>query len=141
MLEFMMAFTVAGVLMGLGVASYRKHIERMNIVTAVADIRMMSVAIEQFMVDNRRMPDDIAEAGYAGRKDPWGNDYVYHPFNSPSSHGTARKDRRLVPINSDYDLYSKGKDGQSRAPLTVPVSKDDVIRASNGAFIGVAADF
>jgi general secretion pathway protein G len=52
-----------------------------------------------------------------------------------------RKDRFLVPINSDYDLYSMGPDGQSNEPLTVPVSRDDIIRASNGAYVGIAENF
>ena len=30
-----------------------------------------------------------------------------------------------MPINSDFDLYSKGKDGASQAPLTAAVSRDD----------------
>jgi general secretion pathway protein G len=141
LLELMMAVTVVGVLSGFGVVSYRNHIERAKVMTAISDIRLMTVAISQFVLDNRRLPDDIAEAGYAGVKDPWGNDFVYLPFTGPSSRGKARKDRRLVPINSDYDLYSKGRDGESRAPLVAPVSKDDIIRASNGAFIGTAADF
>lgn len=55
--------------------------------------------------------------------------------------GGARKDRFLVPINSDFDLYSMGKDGQSVAPLTAQKSHDDVIRASDGAFYGLAAYF
>lgn len=141
LLELMMAVTIIGVVSGFGVVSYRGYIERAKTTAAISDIRMMTVGISQFVLDNRRLPDDIEEAGYAGRKDPWGNDYVYLRFTGPGSRGKARKDRRLVPINSDYDLYSMGKDGQSRAPLVVPVSKDDIIRASNGAFIGVAADF
>ena len=52
-----------------------------------------------------------------------------------------RKDRFLTPINSDYDLYSMGPDGQSNEPLNVPVSRDDIIRASNGAYVGVAENF
>jgi len=55
--------------------------------------------------------------------------------------GQARKDRNLVPINSHFDLYSKGKDGQSRPPLTVPVSQDDIIYANDGAYIGLAKDY
>lgn len=55
--------------------------------------------------------------------------------------GNARKDRFLVPINSDYDLYSTGKDGQSLAPLTAKGSSDDVIRANDGGFIGLASNF
>lgn len=52
-----------------------------------------------------------------------------------------RKDRFLVPINSDYDLYSVGPDGESAAPLTAAKSRDDIIRASDGAYVGVAVNF
>lgn len=55
--------------------------------------------------------------------------------------GGARKDRFLVPINSDFDLYSMGKDGQSVGPLTAQKSHDDIIRASDGGFYGLAANF
>ena len=50
----------------------------------------------------------------------------------------ARKDRFLVPINSDYDLYSVGADGESKPTLQNPVSRDDVIRANDGGYIGLA---
>ncbi len=53
----------------------------------------------------------------------------------------ARKDRFLVPINSDYDLYSRGKDGLSVAPLTAAQSRDDIVRAANGTFVGLAEKF
>ncbi|MCP5251868.1 MAG: hypothetical protein H6939_09135 [Burkholderiales bacterium] len=46
-----------------------------------------------------------------------------------------------MPINSDYDLYSMGKDGASVSPLTAKASRDDIIRANNGRFIGRAADY
>lgn len=52
-----------------------------------------------------------------------------------------RKDRFLHPINSDYDLYSMGADGESVEPLTAKKSWDDVIRASDGAFVGLAQNF
>jgi general secretion pathway protein G len=47
----------------------------------------------------------------------------------------------VVPINSDYDLYSMGKDGESVPPLTARASRDDVIRANDGAYIGLASEF
>jgi general secretion pathway protein G len=46
-----------------------------------------------------------------------------------------------VPINSDFDLYSVGKDGQSQDPLTAPVSRDDIVRANNGRFVGLASTY
>jgi general secretion pathway protein G len=55
--------------------------------------------------------------------------------------GQARKDHFLVPINSDYDLYSMGKDGDSVPPLGAQKSLDDVVRANDGGFVGLAANF
>jgi general secretion pathway protein G len=52
-----------------------------------------------------------------------------------------RTDKNLVPLNSDYDLYSMGKDGESQIPLTVKISHDDIIRANDGAFVGLAIDY
>ena len=52
-----------------------------------------------------------------------------------------RKDRFLVPINSDFDLYSMGKDRISQIPLTAKASRDDIIRANDGAYIGLAYAF
>ncbi len=55
--------------------------------------------------------------------------------------GGARKDRFLVPINSDFDIYSMGKDKDTVAPLNPPKSHDDIIRASDGGFYGLAKNF
>jgi general secretion pathway protein G len=52
-----------------------------------------------------------------------------------------RKDRFLHPLNTDYDLYSTGADGKTKAPLAAKDSQDDIIRANDGAYIGVAANF
>jgi general secretion pathway protein G len=54
---------------------------------------------------------------------------------------SVRKDRFLAPINTDFDLYSMGPDGESRAQLNVAASRDDVIRAANGSYFGVAQEF
>jgi general secretion pathway protein G len=55
--------------------------------------------------------------------------------------GGARKDRFLVPINSDFDLYSMGVDGESVGPLTAKKSHDDIIRANDGGYYGLASNF
>jgi general secretion pathway protein G len=46
-----------------------------------------------------------------------------------------------VPINTTYDLYSKGKDGDSSPPLTARASQDDVVRANDGGFIGLGSRY
>jgi len=63
------------------------------------------------------------------------------PPPSPNVMGQARKDRFLVPLNSDYDLYSAGKDGESRPPLSAQMSQDDIVRANDGAYIGLASQY
>ena len=55
--------------------------------------------------------------------------------------GGARKDRFGVPLNTDFDLYSMGKDRSSTDSLSTPNSHDDILRANDGAFVGLASDF
>ncbi len=66
---------------------------------------------------------------------------AYAAAGGNASRGRPRKDRFLHPINSDYDLYSMGKDGESVEPLTARKSHDDIIRANDGSFVGLAAEF
>jgi general secretion pathway protein G len=53
----------------------------------------------------------------------------------------VRKDGRLNPLNTDFDLFSTGKDGDTTGPLNARASRDDVVRANNGAFIGLGENY
>ena len=64
--------------------------------------------------------------------DPWGNAYQYRNVQTQKGNGKLRKDRFMVPLNSDFDLYSRGADGLSRDPLSAPASHNDIIRANDG---------
>jgi general secretion pathway protein G len=44
-------------------------------------------------------------------------------------------------VNSDYDLYRSGKDGASQPPLSPQASRDDIVRAQNGAYMGLASEY
>jgi general secretion pathway protein G len=79
--------------------------------------------------------------GLAGLLDPWGNAYQYLNFADIMGVGQVRKDRNLVPINTDFDLYSMGRDGASQPPLTANTSRDDIVRANDGRFVGKAEDY
>ena len=100
---------------------------------------MAAGAIERFLANTGEYPATLAAAGF-DRQDPWGNDYEYRVV-ADTPVGQLRKDKNLVPINSDFDLFSRGPNGVSNPPLTAATSQDDVVRASNGAFIGSAADY
>ena len=47
----------------------------------------------------------------------------------------------MNPVNSDYDLYSRGPDGQTQAQFTAQKARDDIVRAADGAYVGIAQDF
>ncbi len=103
----------------------------------------LEAGISLYEVVHGVFPASLAEISRGAILDPWGNTYQYLNIiaGGPGVRGHARKDRYLVPLNSDYDLYSMGKDGRSVAPLTSRWSRDDIIRANDGDFWGLASDF
>jgi len=62
-------------------------------------------------------------------------------FMSVPTESTRRRDRYLFPLNTDYDLFSLGPDHRTAASLGEQVGFDDVIRANNGGFFGLASDY
>ncbi|GAB4140851.1 MAG: hypothetical protein Fur0037_07480 [Planctomycetota bacterium] len=54
---------------------------------------------------------------------------------------TRRRDRYMFPLNTDYDLFSLGPNGRTAASLSQKLSLDDVIRANDGAFFGIASKY
>ena len=140
-IETAIAVATVAVLAVIAIPAFERYGERVRIMQAVNDIGAMGTLIGRHLEDNRDLPDSLDDLGLGGRLDPWGRPYRYTNLTTAKGKGAARKDRRLNPLNSDFDLYSVGKDGQSRLPLTPPVSHDDIIRARNGRFIGVAKDF
>ena len=143
LVELMLAIAILAVLVAIAVPSYQMYSERIKVQRAETDILLLSAAIDMYDRDNQEYPTNLAVTGNAGMLDPWGRPYQYlrlSPLDGAAA-GLRRKDRNLVPINSDYDLYSLGKDGASQAPLTTPVSRDDIVRANNGRFVGLASDY
>ena len=55
--------------------------------------------------------------------------------------GQMRRDHFLVPVNTDFDLYSLGKDGRSQSPFTAADSQDDIVRANNGLYVGLVSEY
>lgn len=143
LIEWLIVLTFLGTLVGIAVPAYTSYVNQANIAQAKTDVRSLELAIARYEVKNGELPDSLDDMGAAGLLDPWGNAYRYLRIAGADlkGKGELRKDRFLVPLNSDYDLYSNGKDGDSKAPLTASVSRDDIIRANNGAFIGLAVDY
>jgi len=142
-IEILIVVAIVGTLASIAVPKYADYKERVKVAQAVRDIAALSLLINNYQLDARNYPPNLASVGNAGKLDPWGRPYVYLNLQDPAlkGKGQARKNKNLVPINSDFDLYSVGKDGDSAGPLTAGTSRDDVIRANDGGFIGLARDY
>ncbi|MEZ4649515.1 MAG: prepilin-type N-terminal cleavage/methylation domain-containing protein [Candidatus Eisenbacteria bacterium] len=139
LVEMAVVIVIIGILATLGTNAYTSMIERARVVQAIGDIRAISYAVDDYYIGHGEYPPNLAAVGQDDRIDPWGNAYAYQRVTGNG--GGTRKDKNLVPINTDYDLYSKGADGKSAPPLTANSSKDDVVRAANGGFIGLAVNY
>jgi general secretion pathway protein G len=133
-----MAVVVLALLVAIALPSYTAQVNRSRVARAVADIKDLEMRLERYLTERGRFPANLVEFG--SPTDPWGNEYQYLNMEGASV-GKVRKDHSLHPLNTDYDLYSMGPDGKSVSPLTAKPSRDDVIRARNGGFVGLASDY
>ncbi len=141
LIELLIVAVVFGVISLITTSAYQDHRERARVSQAVADILGMSAIIQYYINDNGVPPETLAVVRMDVRLDPWGRPYQYTSLATETGKGAARKDKNLNPLNSDFDLYSMGKDGETKPPLTPKESQDDVIRARDGRFVGPAKDF
>jgi general secretion pathway protein G len=141
----MVALSVVGLLAAIALPSYALVIERQKVSQAGRELQDIAMAIERYRSTRFAIPETLAELGLDAELllDPWGHEYQFLSFNSsiPGINGKIRKDHNLHPLNTEFDLYSFGKDGESRSPLTARASRDDVIWARDGGFVGLAEDF
>lgn len=144
-LELMLAVVVIGLLVAIALPSYSGIVERQKVAEARRELIEIALVIEKFRTVRFATPETLAELGLNADLlvDPWGREYQFLSFDSSMSgiKGKIRKDHNLHPLNSAFDLYSFGEDGKSQSPLTAKASRDDVIWARDGAFVGLAEDY
>jgi len=141
LVELLMAMVIAMTLAALAIPSVLSSIEDARVARAMGDIDALEGDIAAYDQLNDSLPNTLADIGRDQMLDPWGHPYQYLNFANAKGKGQMRKDRFLVPINSTYDLYSMGKDGKSVPPITAKVSQDDIIRANDGAYLGLASNY
>jgi len=140
LIEVVIVVGIVGLLAALAIPNFQRVVERARVAKAVGDIGAIGQNLTEFYLINDRYPASLAEIGMESYSDPWDNPYGYLVI-AGANRGELRKDKFLVPINSDFDLYSMGPDGVTSAALTAKAAHDDIIRANDGGFVGVAAGF
>jgi general secretion pathway protein G len=141
LIELVIVVAIISTLAAIAVPLFGAFVDKARVARAIAEIQQIATEIQVYSVDTMSLPDSLDDVGYGDRLDPWGNPYQYLNFATLKGNGKVRKDKNLVPINSDYDLYSMGKDGKSQSPLTAKASRDDIVRANNGGYVGLASAY
>ena len=104
--DLLIAITIGGLLMTIAIPVYTGAAERARVAAATSHIGQIQLAIGKFLLeDNQGMPESLAVVGMDLRLDPWGNPYQYLNIEAGANRGAVRKNRNLVPLNTDYDLY------------------------------------
>jgi general secretion pathway protein G len=146
LLDLMVTLVIASILIVISIPAYNMYVDRAKVARAIGDISSISLAIERYRLNNNdQIPAVLAELSALGITiplDPWGQSYSYLNIRAAGAGvGALRKDGKLNPLNTDFDLYSAGKDKDSKGPLSAKASRDDIIRANDGAFIGLGEDY
>lgn len=148
LLEMMIMIAIVGVLASIAIPTYVGFVERARVQSSIADLRRISLIIEKFRSDEGLFPASLNDVGCGNNLDPWGNQYQY--LNTDDVLKEEKKAKKMQvcqgcrwdkferPINTDFDLYSMGKNGETRPKIDHQQSRDDIIRASNGGYFGQA---
>lgn len=149
LIELMIVMSIIGTLSTIAYPALTSIKNRALVARAIGDIDAIQLDIMGYEATNLTTPLDLNAIGRGSMLDPWGNPYQYLSFAHAGGGGGgggaappgARKDKFLHPLNSSFDLYSMGPDGQSKKPLTAKASHDDIIMANDGGFIGIAKNY
>jgi len=141
LLEILIVMAIMITLAAMGIPAFADAVDVAYVARAIGDIRTLQTEITRYEVQLGKLPDTLQEVGVTDMLDPWGNPYQYLNFDNVNGQGPKKKDRFLVPLNSTYDLYSKGKDGLTSTSLQPPASQDDIVRANDGAYVGLGSEF
>jgi general secretion pathway protein G len=169
MLEVLVVVAVIGIVSAFALPKLFEALEWARYARSVREIRNFSTEVEAFRAaHDGGVPIDwsIFHSGPVP-VDPWGNEYVFNSFHDDSilpplgpldplvpeiilppgiSNGldlslARRRNGSLAPINSKYDLFSAGPDGDWQPLLIFDVSFDDIIFANDGGYVGKASEY
>ena len=144
LIELVVAIGVIAALLGIAVPMYAKYRLQAQIAQSESDLRALDLAIQIYQRENGSLPTNLSNlVGVPNKTDPWGKPYDYLKIDNNVFVVLlyAKKDFFEIPINKDYDLYSRGADGATIPVVFYGVGKDDIIRASSGGFFGLASNY
>jgi general secretion pathway protein G len=136
LVELLIVVAIVGLLAVMVSLGFQDFIEKAKIARATEEIRSLEKEIIAYSTDKASYPPLLDDIGRQSLKDPWGNLYVYDQLCPPAD-GCSRE-AGGSPLNTDFDLYSKGANGATDPSIFHDDSLDDIIRGKNGSFANIA---
>jgi general secretion pathway protein G len=142
LLEMLIVVMIIVSLATIGIPQFVRYKIQAQSAKAVTDLQTLNTSIQLYVIQHGGLPSTLTQVVNGNIADPWGNPYQYLKIEgNPNANSEARKDLFLIVVNSDFDLYSMGPDGQTIIPLAASVSQDDAIRANDGGYFGIASNY
>lgn len=141
LIELMIVVGIISVMAAIAIPSYISSRYKAKIAVAISEIKIIEKAVLNYQVDHDEFPDILSAIDMDQIADPWGNPYRYLRIEggtTPGLNGMRRRDKNANPVNSDFDLYSMGRDGLTVPQFAGKRARDDIVRANNGGFYGLA---
>lgn len=141
LIEVMIVIAIIGTLSAIALPNYLKYKNNARVAAASADVRIIEKQISLYVFDNNgQLPNNLSDLPNIGTlNDPWGNPYQYLIINGGNP-PELRRNMSDNPVNTDYDLYSLGKDGVSKPQFKFKDSQDDIVRAYEGRYVGLVSE-
>lgn len=140
-IELLIVGAIVVTLAGIAVPAYYRYRNNADNAKAIVDIRTLEHEVYTFEGLNGKIPDLLDEVKPINILDPWKRPYQFLNTTTKMGPGKARFDKLFKPLNTDFDLYSMGRDGDSEENLDKKVSLDDIVRALNGQFVDLASKY
>jgi general secretion pathway protein G len=143
LVELLVIVAVLAIFATIGARTYTLFVDRAKNTRAIAEIRGLEKEITHYWNEYQKPPDTLADIGRGSMLDPWKNIYLYINFETTPQAGKIkrRKEDKGAPLNEDYDLYSMGRDGISAPAVTDDSSRDDIVRADSGKYVGLVLEY
>jgi general secretion pathway protein G len=142
LVELLIGLSILGILVAIAIPNFINYRYKAKIAVAITELKIIEKKIIKHVIDDGELPDNLIEIEM-NDTDPWGRPYQYLRLeggNTPGINGKRRRDKNANPVNSDYDLYSMGRDGGTVAQFTAKMARDDIVRANDGAYYGLAGN-
>ena len=140
-IELLIVLAIVATLAAIAIPGYIGSRNKAKIAMAISEIKLIEKAILEFCAETGNLPDSLNDIGMDQFTDPWHRPYQYLRIDggtTPGLNGIRRRDKNANPVNSDFDLYSLGRDGETKAQFSGKKARDDIVRANNGRFYGLA---